>query len=197
MKIRALAAICKKNKNVEVYNYTDGDGELIQYVSDYGAIYPLYGLPWMEKENILTMFDVPEKDREKWLVLSDSPLPYGINFSDYDRSDEIEVKTCPISINYYDRELLPVITTKGIVYIDTAYFKPIMDAMGHVTLHQREDKGGNIYIVAKVGILLQAIIFPYCNISEELVCALDTLHKETKKMIERTMTKEEDHENHV
>ena len=197
MKIKALAAICKKNKNVAVYNYADGDGELIQYVSDYGAIYPLYGLPWMEKENILTIFDVPEKDREKWLVMCDSPLPEGINFGDHDDDDEIEIETGAISINYYDRELLPIRTTKGIVYIDTVYFKPIKDAMGHVTLHQREDKEGNIYIVAKVGMLLQAIIFPYCNISEELVCALDTLHKETKKMIERTMTKEEDHENHV
>ena len=35
-----------------------------QYIGDGNAVYPISGLPELDEESILTIFDVPEKQRE-------------------------------------------------------------------------------------------------------------------------------------
>ena len=68
MKIKNIAAICKKNKYAVIYErYTEGGG-VVQYIGDGAAAYPVTGLPELDKESLLTIFDVPEKQREDWFV---------------------------------------------------------------------------------------------------------------------------------
>lgn len=68
MKIKNIAAICKKNKYAVIYErYTEGGG-VVQYIGDGAAAYPVTGLPALDKESLLTIFDVPEKQREDWFV---------------------------------------------------------------------------------------------------------------------------------
>ena len=67
MKIKNIAAICKKNKYAVIYErYTEGG--VVQYIGDGAATYPVTGLPALDKESLLTIFDVPEKQREDWFV---------------------------------------------------------------------------------------------------------------------------------
>jgi len=62
MKIKNIAAICKKNKSVVLFErYNDGGEVLLQYIGDGGAVYPIIGLPTLDKESVLTIFDIPEK----------------------------------------------------------------------------------------------------------------------------------------
>ena len=64
MKIKSIAAICKKNKNIAIFERYSDDGDILtQYISDGSAVYPVVGLPQLDKESLLTIFDVPEKDR--------------------------------------------------------------------------------------------------------------------------------------
>ena len=66
MKIKSIAAICKKNKQVVLFNRYSDSGTLSQYIGDGNAVYPISGLPELDEESILTIFDVPEKQREDW-----------------------------------------------------------------------------------------------------------------------------------
>ena len=64
MKIKSIAAICKKNKQVVLFNRYSDSGTLSQYIGDGNAVYPISGLPELDEESILTIFDVPEKQRK-------------------------------------------------------------------------------------------------------------------------------------
>lgn len=66
MKIKSIAAICKKNKNIAIFERYSDDGDILtQYIGDGSAVYPVIGLPPLDAESLLTIFDVPEKDRDK------------------------------------------------------------------------------------------------------------------------------------
>lgn len=67
MKIKNIAAICKKNKTIVLFEKHSESGDtVIQYIGDGGAAYPVTGLPPLDTESVLTIFDVPEKDRDKY-----------------------------------------------------------------------------------------------------------------------------------
>lgn len=87
MKIKSIAAICKKSKRVVLYSKRNIEGDIVQqYISDGSAVYPVSGLPALDEESILTIFDIPEKQREDWFV-KDADIPDGINFEDMDSSE--------------------------------------------------------------------------------------------------------------
>ncbi|MCB7050361.1 hypothetical protein LIZ34_08295 [Intestinimonas butyriciproducens] len=69
MKIKSIAAICKKNKNIAIFERYSDDGDILtQYIGDGSAVYPVIGLPPLDAESLLTIFDVPEKDRDNYFV---------------------------------------------------------------------------------------------------------------------------------
>lgn len=174
MKIKALAAICKKKKTIVFW---DDDGR--QFVSDFGAVYPLDGLPRMSKENLLTVFDVPEKNREKWLIaesLSDAMM---INLDDADNTER-EIEYAEAHIIYGGYELIPLYTSAGVVYINAMHLNPLMDVAGQLTMHERKTKSGQVYIVAKVGLLLQAVLFPMDIITDHFTDTLTKLRVATQ-----------------
>ena len=59
MKIKSIAAICKKNKNIAIFERYSGDGDILtQYIGDGSAVYPVVGLPPLDAESLLTIFDL-------------------------------------------------------------------------------------------------------------------------------------------
>ena len=56
MKLKDIAAICKKRKHLTLYTE---NGQ--QYISDGAACYKLMGLPMVTLDELLTLFDIPEK----------------------------------------------------------------------------------------------------------------------------------------
>ena len=82
MKIKSIAAICKKNKNIAIFERYSDDGDILtQYIGDGSAVYPVIGLPPLDAESLLTIFDVPEKDRDNYFVKT-LGIPAGISFED-------------------------------------------------------------------------------------------------------------------
>ena len=45
MKIKSIAAICKKNKQVVLFNRYSDSGTISQYIGDGNAVYPTGALP--------------------------------------------------------------------------------------------------------------------------------------------------------
>ena len=178
MKIKNIAAICKKNKYAVIYErYTEGGG-VVQYIGDGAAAYPVTGLPALDKESLLTIFDVPEKQREDWFVQV-AGIPSEISFEDMD-ANEKPVEREAISIAYSGKTLKPLQTRRGLVFIESRYLSPVSDILDVLELYERITPGGTPYIVAKAGFLLQAVIMPYDVISQQFV---DNLKRLTEQCV--------------
>lgn len=173
--------------------HEDGNAENeVQYIGDGTAFYQVNDLPHLDKESILTIFDISEKQRGKWLVKV-GEIPEGIDFSDVAEGEQI-IKQLDPAIVYNEKILLPLQTQNGILFINSKYLSPLSDVMDALNLFERETKARQVYIVAKVGLMLKAIIFPievattkFVEKLEELAreCAFSLEHKEKR---ERTKT---------
>lgn len=171
MKIKSIAAICKKNKNIAIFERYSDDGDILtQYIGDGSAVYPVVGLPQLDKESLLTIFDVPEKDRDNYFVKT-LGVPAGISFEDTDETER-HVEREGISIIYSGRTLKPIRTTRGLVFIESRYLSPVADVLDVLELYERRTAEGTPYIVAKAGFLLQAVIMPYDVINQQFVESL-------------------------
>ena len=177
MKIKSIAAICKKNKNIAIFERYSDDGDILtQYIGDGSAVYPVVGLPQLDKESLLTIFDVPEKDRDNYFVKT-LGVPAGISFEDTDETER-HVEREGISIIYSGRTLKPIRTTRGLVFIESRYLSPVADVLDVLELYERRTAEGAPYIVAKAGFLLQAVIMPYDVINQQFVESLQSLTRE-------------------
>ena len=177
MKIKSIAAICKKNKNIAIFERYSDDGDILtQYIGDGSAVYPVVGLPQLDKESLLTIFDVPEKDRDNYFVKT-LGVPAGISFEDTDETER-HVEREGISIIYSGRTLKPIRTTRGLVFIESRYLSPVADVLDALELYERRTAEGTPYIVAKAGFLLQAVIMPYDVINQQFVESLQDLTRE-------------------
>lgn len=173
MKIKSIAAICKKGKQVILYNRHESGGTLQQYIGDGMTAYPVSGLPELDEESILTIFDVPEKQREDWLVRV-MAAPEGINFEDTDVNEKM-IERDNLSIVYSGKTLKPLQTRRGLVFIESRYLSPVSDVLDVLELYERFTPQGTPYIVAKAGFLLQAVIMPYDVITAGFVERLQRL----------------------
>ena len=174
MKIKSIAAICKKNKNIAIFERYSDDGDILtQYIGDGSAVYPV---PQLDKESLLTIFDVPEKDRDNYFVKT-LGVPAGISFEDTDETER-HVEREGISIIYSGRTLKPIRTTRGLVFIESRYLSPVADVLDVLELYERRTAEGTPYIVAKAGFLLQAVIMPYDVINQQFVESLQDLTRE-------------------
>ena len=176
MKIKSIAAICKKNKQVVLFNRYSDSGTISQYIGDGNAVYPISGLPELDEESILTIFDVPEKQREDWLVQY-RDIPEGISFEDTDATEKI-IEQGNLSIVYSGKTLKPLQTRRGLVFIESRYLSPVSDVLDVLELYERVTPFGAPYIVAKAGFLLQAVIMPCDVISAQFVQRLQELTRQ-------------------
>lgn len=181
MKIKSIATICKRNKAVILYDKHEGGDYVTQYIGDGGACFPIAGLPYLDEESILTIFDVPEKQRENWYFKS-APLPEGIDFSDT-AAGERHIEAGNLSIVYAGRTLKPLQTRGGLVFIESRYLAPLSDVMDVLELYERQMRGGTPYIVAKAGLLLQAVIMPYDIISQGFVERIEGLAGQCRRAL--------------
>ena len=184
MKIKSIAAICKKNKNIAIFERYSDDGDILtQYIGDGSAVYPVIGLPPLDAESLLTIFDVPEKDRDNYFVKT-LGIPAGISFEDTDATER-QVEREGISIIYSGRTLKPIHTTRGLVFIESRYLAPVADVLDVLELYERRTTDGAPYIVAKAGFLLQAVIMPYDVINQQFVESLQALTRECEFTLTR------------
>ena len=128
------------------------------------------------RESLLTIFDVPEKDRDNYFVKT-LGVPAGISFEDTDETER-HVEREGISIIYSGRTLKPIRTTRGLVFIESRYLSPVADVLDVLELYERRTAEGTPYIVAKAGFLLQAVIMPYDVINQQFVESLQDLTRE-------------------
>lgn len=154
MQIKAIAALCKKRK--VIYIATERDEQ--QYFGDGAALYKITGLPALNSEEVMTLFDLKAKERGKMEVIEHDGAPLDIN----DYSDgEIELSETYFSFCYGERVLLPLGSGQDLILIENKYLKPISDEMEYRRYYLRKDAGGKGYVVVKNGLIAQAAILPF------------------------------------
>ena len=166
MKIKSIAAICKKNKNIAIFERYSDDGDILtQYIGDGSAVYPVIGLPPLDAESL---FDATERHVERE----------------------------GISIIYSGRTLKPIRTTRGLVFIESRYLAPVADVLDVLELYERRTTDGAPYIVAKAGFLLQAVIMPYDVINQQFVESLQALTRECEFALSEKERREREARDH-
>lgn len=101
-------------------------------------------------------------------------IPEGINFEDTD-ANEKPIEGEALSIVYSGKVLKPLQTRRGLVFIESRYLSPVSDVLDVLELYERITTGGTPYIVAKAGLLLQAVIMPFDVINQQFVEGLQRL----------------------
>lgn len=95
-----------------------------------------------------------------------------------------------LSIVYAGKTLKPLQTRHGLIFMESRYLAPISDVLDVMELYERATPGGEPYIVAKAGFLLQAVIMPNDIITDQFVhgvqelarqCAAALAEKEEKR----------------
>lgn len=179
MKLKTLAALCKKAGVFYLYDRITPDGEVAeQWLGDGGAVFPLYGLPYMQESNLFTLFDITDKQREK-IFFQHERLPEAINFRDTDANETILDRE-KLTVGHAGKVLRPLQTRRGLVFIDTAQLSPLADLADTLELYERQTESGGTYIAAKSGFMLMGVVMPYNIIEKGFVEQVETLARECR-----------------
>lgn len=68
--------------------------------------------------------------------------------------------------------------------IQSKYLSPLEDVMAVVQLYERVTPDGISYIVAKTGLLIAAVIFPYKVVNETFVTRLEEVTRECRRVLD-------------
>lgn len=173
MNLKKVAALCGQESTFQLFDQVDKNGEVVcQWLGDGAACYPIAGLPYMDMDNICVMFDISEKKQEK-SILRHSQAPGSINWEDTDPAER-QFDDPKLCVRWEGREMLPLRTSAGITFIQKKYLTPL-DRQEYLRLHERKSQGGGVYIVAKVGMMIQAVIMPVDVVTDGFVDKLDEL----------------------
>lgn len=158
MKINTLLSMAKKRKNCHIYYDSRQERQWMQLG---GNLYPLDGLPYLDRETLLIMMDVPEEKRDDYWIdcgaLPERLLPLVAD----NHSEDLPARKAYLTITPLGEELRPVYIgereDKTLVLTTESSYRPIADEIDEYLLFAREAMG-ETYILAKKGFELLAVI---------------------------------------
>jgi len=178
MKMKALAALCKKESTYILYNReTENAEKPQQWLGVRGAIYPLPELPPLSEEHIAALFDISVSQRERCDIGIDD-FPDGIDGSDFCVGEKM-LDPSYITIRYKERIVRPYMTRDGLEFVNDEYFKPLADVQDELEIYERRCNNGSIYFAAKIGFVLVGLIMPI-RIDKELVDDMEMLAEQAR-----------------
>lgn len=179
MKIKSIAAICKKAKTILLYTKRE-ECYTRQYIGDGCAAYPLEGVPELDVQNVMAIFDIQEKGREDWVIQA-QPLPEDINFADTDPSEKL-LDPEKVQLVQSGRVFQVFQSRQGCILIDSKYLNPVLDMQEVIEFYERVTPQGIRYVAVKAGFMLKAVIFPVKpgEIAENLLRIAKGIHKSTE-----------------
>ena len=146
---------------------------------------------WTEAR-IWAMFDITEKKREK-LVMRETDVPGAMNWEDT-APLERQLEDPKLCVRYDGMDLLPLKTSAGVTFIQEKYLLPL-DGLEYMRLYERRGRNGDLfYIVAKIGMIIQAVIMPMKLPDEDFMDLLDELVRQCRDaMRKRAFVPKQDH----
>lgn len=159
MKIKNIASLCKNR--IMLLDIKDEEGNFLkQWVGDGTGMYPINGLPYMNKEEIFTLFELSEKKQEE-IVFSHDEYVNPVFNNQFQKEQIIQGEKTLLQLGA--SLIKPVISNGSIHFYDTKYLSPVnnLDIMEiYIRKHDLQN-----YFAVKSGFLLYAIIMPHKNIA--------------------------------
>ena len=149
MKLKKVISLCNQQKTFRLFDKISGNGEIVQWMGDGFAAYPLNGLPILDEETLCAVFDISEKQLKNTSVRR-LTMPDALNVGDTD-PDERVLKDDDFSITYGGTQVKPLKTRNGIIFIQQKYLAPLEDVLDVVQLYERVTPDGQTYVAAKAG----------------------------------------------
>ncbi len=189
MIFKNLTALCRQHKCIWLFDGANG----VQWITEGHALYPLHGMPELSGNVLARVFDVPEKDIGKYSIQHKEQLPAVYDYGDCIGA-EIQLTPEPIIIKRYDTILCPVQTSRGLMFYDPEYLKPLRDLQDTLEIHERATPEGQVYLAVKSGFLLQAIILPQKPDNCRLLAELQGLTQALLETVESEKDEEDEDE---
>lgn len=184
MIIKNIAAICKKSKQIRI---TENDG--IQWVGNSYAMYPLYNLPCLDQNNVYTIFDFNEKQKNSTVFINNELK--NICLDDICEK-EVGLEPNGECIIHADSILKSFKCSLGIAFIDMAYLKPLKDAENGLLFYERFINDSVSYIAVKSGFMLLAVIMPVDVINEDYIEKTENFLNACKLSYENKLLREKE-----
>ena len=176
MIIKHVISLCKRDRRMTLYDDYSGESAA-QWLGASSAIYPLQHMPQLDENNVFTVFDITSKQADK-IIFRREELPKIVDFRDVVECENA-LETADIEIGFGGTLLLPLHTSQGIRFIDKAYLRPLADCDEDMLMfYERTTADGDLYIAAKVGMILAAIITPLDVVNEKFVERLRVITKD-------------------
>ena len=147
MKLKKVISLCHQRKTFRLFDKISENGEIVQWMGDGCAAYPLNGLPILDEETLCAVFDISEKQLKNTSIRR-LTMPDVLNIGDTD-PDERVLKDDDFSIIYGGTEVKPLKTRTGIIFIQQKYLAPLEDVLDVVQLYERVTPDGQTYVAAK------------------------------------------------
>ena len=184
MKIKKIAVLCSRAGTFRLYNKMDGEGVITQWLGTGNALYPLNGLPLLDEESLCAMFDIPEKKREKLVILCED-MSEIIDVADKDPKETL-LEEKEMTIGYNGMQMIPLRTKDGIIFIGEQFLEPLADEIDFLNLYERKTPKGVSYVAVKAGMMLRGIIAPYDVVTDKkFITQLELLLIDSKRELEK------------
>lgn len=188
MIIKHVISLCKRDRRMTLYDDHSG-ASAAQWLGATDAVYPLQHMPQLDENNVFTVFDITSKQADK-IIFRREELPKIVDFRDVVECENA-LETADIEIGFGGTLLLPLHTSQGIRFIDKAYLRPLADCDEDMLMfYERTTADGDLYIAAKVGMILAAIITPLDVVNEKFVERLRVITKDCTIALSRKKVKE-------
>ena len=138
MKLKKVISLCNQQKTFRLFDKISGNGEIVQWMGDGFAAYPLNGLPILDEETLCAVFDISEKQLKNTSVRR-LTMPDALNVGDTDPDERI-LKDDDFSITYGGTQVKPLKTRNGIIFIQQKYLAPLEDVLDVVQLYRSEER---------------------------------------------------------
>lgn len=173
MKIKAIEQILKSSRIIHIYD----DGDSRQWISDGAAYYPVDGID-LNAENICTIFDIQEKDRNKYSIGKFS-TPDFISTADSIEDEELIDYGTAVNI-VHDGEIFTMFDLFGAAgFIPVRWLKPYKDH--DISFYARINEKGGRYIAVKEGMFLIGIFAPLNILNETTMNKIEKLYYKCKR----------------
>lgn len=179
MKIKAIESILKSAKQLIIYR-NDRFG---QWLGDGSSMYPIHNLPTITDKHLFALFDIPEEKQSKY-HFQERGVPKDIDTRDYIENEKL-IQRGKLTIVALGRELEPLQTSSGTVFINTKYLKPFADEPDGFELYERHGSESGTYIVAKSGMLVIGIIHPFNIVGDKFLSELEALTDGVRQSLKR------------
>lgn len=158
MRIKKIAAQCKAQGNAILWDVTDSDGVIKQWINTAAAAYPVDGMPYLREDHLPALLSLSNKDIEKMRIEAAAP-PDTIDLRDSVEKEAI-AEPAEFNILHLSRELMPVRVYDETYFVDAELLEPITAEYKDTEMWQRRTKDGTPYFAVKAGLMCVGIVMP-------------------------------------